>query len=147
MPEHHLEDLRLPFFLWLRLITGQKLATLHRHHLGVKARDARRDISIYSEGMPEASSDALTMKLLDTGTSPDGQAIRAEARSQVQKALDQMDPVDREVLVLRHFEELSNQQAAQILNIKEPGASLRYVRALERLREILKDVLSSGGAL
>ena len=65
-------------------------------------------------------------------------AMRAELTMQVQEALDEMEPQDREVLVLRHFEELSNQEAAQVLQISQSAAANRYIRALERLRKVFQ---------
>src|SRR5207253_3398536 len=130
----YLRDPRLPFFLWLRLVTGQKLALAHRQHLGVQARDAGREVSLYRGALPEASSAALAAQLLGKLTSPSQAALKAELKLRVQEALNSMDAIDREVLTLRHFEHLSNSESALVLGISEPAACNRYVRALERLR-------------
>jgi RNA polymerase sigma-70 factor (ECF subfamily) len=127
----------LPFFLWLRALTGQKLALAHRQHLGVQARAAGREVSLHRGALPEASSAALAAQLLGRLTSPSQAAMKAELRIRVQDALNSMDAMDREVLTLRHFEHLSNAEAALVLGIKESTACNRYVRALERLRGIL----------
>ena len=87
--------------------------------------------------MPEATSAALAAQLLGRLTRPSEAAVRAEAKIRLQEALNAMDPLDREVLALRHFEHLTNAEAAQVLGIKEAAAGKRYLRALERLREIL----------
>jgi RNA polymerase sigma-70 factor (ECF subfamily) len=127
----------LPFYLWLRSLTGQKLIDLHRHHLGAKMRDAGQEVSLYRGALPQASSVSLANQLLGRLTSPSRAAIRAETQIRVQEALNSMDPLDREVLVLRHFEMLSNDDTAQVLEISKKAASKRYIRALERLQDIL----------
>jgi RNA polymerase sigma-70 factor (ECF subfamily) len=133
----YVREPKIPFFLWLRLITGQKLALAHRHHLGVQARDAGREISLYRDAMPGASSAALAARLLGRLTSPSQAAAKAELKVRIQEALNSMDAIDREVLALRHFEQLSNCETAQVLGIRESAASNRYIRALDRLRGLL----------
>jgi RNA polymerase sigma-70 factor (ECF subfamily) len=133
----YLREPKLPFYLWLRLLTGQKLALTHRQHLGVQARDAGREVSLYRGAYPEASSAALAAQLLGHLTTPSQAALKAELKVRVQEALNSMSELDREVLALRHFEQLSNSEIAQVLGIKESTASNRYFRALERLRGIL----------
>jgi RNA polymerase sigma-70 factor (ECF subfamily) len=126
-----------PFFVWLRAVAGRKLADLHRHHLGVQGRDARREVSLYQGSLPGATSAALAAQLLGHLTRPSEAAVRAERKIQLQTALNAMDPIDREVLALRHFEQLTVSEAAAVLGIKEKAAGMRYVRALRRLKEIL----------
>jgi RNA polymerase sigma-70 factor (ECF subfamily) len=126
-----------PFFLWLRAVAGHKLADLHRHHLATKAWDARREVSFYPGPLSGTSSAALAAQLLGHLTRPSEAAIRAERKVQLQNALNGMDPVDREVLALRHFEQLTVAEAAAVLGIKPKAAGMRYVRALRRLKEIL----------
>ena len=127
-------DDRIPLFLWLRLLALQKLAELHRVHLGVKARDVGREISIFSGPLPQATSAVIAAQLLGKLTSPSQAAIRIETQLQVEERLNDMDELDREILVLRHFEKLSNQEAARVLNIKESAASNRFIRALKKLK-------------
>jgi RNA polymerase sigma-70 factor, ECF subfamily len=138
--EHLTDYLRrpaMPFFLWLRGIAGNKLLELHRRHLGTPMRDARREVALYRGALPGATSAALAAQLLGHQTRPSEAAVRAEAKIRLQEALNGMDPLDREVLALRHFEQLTNAEAARVLQIKEAAAGKRYLRALERLREIL----------
>jgi len=97
----------MPFFLWLRGITGNKLLEVHRHHLGTKMREAGREISIYRGTLPATTSAALAAQLLGHTTRPSEAAMRAEAKIRLQEALNSMDPLDQEVLALRHFEQLS----------------------------------------
>src|SRR5262245_55982255 len=130
----------LPFFLWLRLLTGRKLQALHRHHLGTQLRDAGREVSLHHGALPGVSSVSLAAQLLGRCTSPSQVAVRAELQLRVQEALNSMDPMDREVLALRHFEELSNAETAQVLGIGEAAASHRFVRALKRLKVILTSI-------
>jgi RNA polymerase sigma-70 factor (ECF subfamily) len=136
----YLRDPRLPFFLWLRFLTNQKLLELRRRHLGTQARDAAREISLYREALVPASSACLAAQLLGKMTAPLQAAIRAEMKLRLQEALNGMDPLDREVLALRHFEQLDNSETAQVLGISPSGASSRYLRALKRLKDILSEV-------
>ena len=131
-------------YVWLRFLTGQKLVDLARRHLGSKMRDAGREISLHRGGMPQASSVSLAAQLLGRYTSPSRAAIRAETQLRVQEALSSMDPIDREVLALRHFELLSNGEVAEVLGLSKAAASNRYVRALKRLKEILATVPGLG---
>jgi RNA polymerase sigma-70 factor (ECF subfamily) len=128
---------KLPPFLWLRLVVGERLINLHRHHLGAQMRDPAREVSLYRGAMPEASSAALAAQLLGRHTSPSEAAIRAERTLKIQEALNALDAIDREVLALRHFEQLSRSETAQVLGISEDAAAKRYVRALRRLKVIL----------
>jgi RNA polymerase sigma-70 factor (ECF subfamily) len=127
----------MPFFLWLRHITGQKLIVIHRQHLGAQMRDADREVSLYRGALPQASSASLAAQLLGRMTAASQAAVRAELQIRVQEALNSMDAIDREVLALRHFEMLSNAEAAEVLGLKKSAASNRYIRALERLKDIL----------
>jgi RNA polymerase sigma-70 factor, ECF subfamily len=128
----------MPLFLWLRLLTGQKLVDIHRQHLGAKMRDAGQEVSLYRGALPAASSVSLAAQLLGRLTAPSAAAMRAETQIRVQEALNSMDPIDREVLILRHFEMLSNEETAQVLELGKSAASNRYVRALKRLKSILQ---------
>ena len=130
----------MPFYLWVRLLTGQKLVDLHRKHLGAKMRDAGLEVSLHQGGQLRASSGSLAELLLGRLTSASRAAIRVETQLRVQEALNGMDPIDREVLVLRHFEDLSNAEVACVLHIQESAASKRYLRALKRLKEILSSL-------
>jgi RNA polymerase sigma-70 factor, ECF subfamily len=129
---------RLPFYLWLRLEVGQKLVDVHRFHLGTQMRDAGQEVSLYHGALPQVTSMSLAEQLLGRLTTASHAAMRAELKLRVQEALNGMDPQDREVLVLRHFEELTNAEAARVLGIKPTAAVNRYVRALRRLRDVFQ---------
>ena len=131
----------MPPFLWLRFLTMQRLVTLHRLQLGVKSREAVREVSLYAGPLPAADSRSLAAQLLGRLTTPSRAAIRAEIQIKMQEALNAMDPIDREVLALRHFEELNNNETAAVLGLHKAAASQRYVRALRRLKEILAPAL------
>jgi RNA polymerase sigma-70 factor (ECF subfamily) len=130
----------MPLFLWLRLLTGQRLLIAHRQHLHTKMRDVGQEVSLFRGALPQASSQSLAAQLLGRLTSPSLAAMRAEMQLRLQEALNDMDPLDREVLTLRHFEELSNGETARVLGIQKSAASNRYIRALQRLRKVLSGI-------
>ena len=136
----YLTDPKIPLFLWLRLVVGERLAKIHRDHLGAQVRDASREVSLYRGPMPAASSAALAAHLLGKQTSPTQAAVRAERLLRIQEALNALDPLDREILSLRHFEELTHAEAARVLDIQEAAAAKRYIRALKRLKVVLTDL-------
>ncbi len=137
--DEYLADPAMPFFLWLRHITGEKLIDAHRRHLLAQKRDATREVPVH--GVDSAvSCDSIAARLVGHLTSPSQAALREELRVVVQNALEQLDPMDREVLVLRHFEQLNTNECAAVLNIGASGASSRYVRALRRLQTVLAKV-------
>jgi RNA polymerase sigma-70 factor (ECF subfamily) len=133
----YLANRPLPFFLWLRHITGQKLIDAHRRHLGAQIRDAANEVSLHRGPMSAASSCSLAAQLLGRLTSPSQAAIKAETRLRVQEVLNGMDALDREILALRHFEQLTNSEVAATLEMNESTASSRYLRALKRLKKEL----------
>src|SRR5581483_10494215 len=120
--DEYAADPALPFFLWLRHLTGLKLAEVHRRHLGTQLRDADREVTLHRGGLPEADSASLAAQLLGTITSPSEAAVKAEQRLYVQEALNSMDPIDREVLALKHFEQLSTAEIAEVLGLSKAGA-------------------------
>jgi len=131
-------DRRMPVFLWMRLVAGQRLMQVHRRHLGTALRDAGREISLHHGELPQASSAALAAQLLGRITAASQAAIRAERQLLLQQTLNRMDPNDREIIALRHFEELSNGEAAHVLGLSKAAASKRYVRAMMRLQTVLE---------
>jgi RNA polymerase sigma-70 factor (ECF subfamily) len=137
---HFFENPEMPFFIWLRWIAGQRLVEVHRQHLGARMRDAGLEVSLHQGYPATASSTCLAAHLAGGLTSPSLAAIRGEMVAQLEAALERLDPIDREVLALRHFEELSNNEVAALLGIQKAAASKRYVRALERLKGALAEI-------
>lgn len=135
----YLQNPAAPFFLWLRQMAGLKLAEIHRRHLGTQMRDADRDLSIYRGALPAANSVSLAAQLLGQLTSPSEAAIKAEMRIRLQEVLDSMDPIDREIIALRHFEQLNSEETAEVLGMSKSAASSRYIRAIKRLRAMLAE--------
>ena len=127
---------RAPLFLWLRRVVTNKLLEVHRHHLGTRMRDAKREQALDAPPSDDTSA-ALCAHLTAGLTRPSTAAARGEVRTRLAAALAEIDPTDREVLALRHFEHLTSHEAAQVLGIQERAASKRYLRALERLKRIL----------
>ena len=144
LPEF-LERAGMPFALWLRLLTGRRLVELHRQHVGAAMRSAGQEVSL--EGWAFASAPSLAAQLVGHLTSPSQAASRAETAARLTSALETMDAIDREILVLRHFDELSNNEVATLLGLQKAAASNRYVRALRRLREILAGTEGLGGPI
>jgi RNA polymerase sigma-70 factor (ECF subfamily) len=138
--DEYIREPSVPFFLWLRHMTALKVAEVHRRHLGTQLRDADREVTLHRGGLPLADSVSLAAQLLGTLTTPSQAVIKAETRLLVQEALNSMDPIDREVLALKHFEQLSTTEIAAVLGLSKAGAGSRYLRAIKRLREILAQI-------
>jgi RNA polymerase sigma-70 factor (ECF subfamily) len=138
--KHYADSPATSPFIWLRMIVNQTLIDLHRQHLGAQRRDAAREVSLDGVPYAQTTSASVAIQLVGVFTSPSGAAMRADVLTLVQTAIEQMDPIDREVLALRHFEELSNSEVAEALGIEQKAASIRYIRALRRLKEILAQV-------
>ena len=130
----------VPLFLWLRGVVSNKLLEMHRHHLGAHMRDAKRDRPIDGPSRSDDTSAALCAHLTAGLTHASVAAVRGEVKARLAEALDTMDPTDREVLAMRHFEQLTNAEAAQVIGIQERAAAKRYLRALERLKQILSEM-------
>jgi RNA polymerase sigma-70 factor (ECF subfamily) len=130
----------MEFFLWLRVVVSQRLMRIHRQHLGAQVRDAAQELSLFSGPFPQASSVSLASRLMGRLTTASEAAMRAEVQLRLQDALNDLEPLDREIIALRNFEELSNREAAAVVGLTPAAASKRYIRALTRLQRSLKDV-------
>jgi RNA polymerase sigma-70 factor (ECF subfamily) len=130
-------------FVWIRLVVLQTLTDVHRKQLGAQMRDAYREVALPAGHWAPGTSASLAVNLAASLTSPSQAAIRDETSRQLEAAIESMSPVDREILALRHFEELSNQETAEVLGIEEKAASIRYVRAVKRLKDILASLPGS----
>ncbi len=129
-------------YLWLRAIAARHLNVVHRRHLKIQSRAVGREMSLAAPPFPCASSIGLASQLLGRISTPSQQAMRVELQMQVQDALNSLSAIDREILALRHFEMMTNGEVAQVLELSEAAASNRYVRALKRIREVMKDIES-----
>jgi len=138
--EEYAADPPMGFYIWLRWLTGERLLNAHRHHLGTQKRDAAQEVSLYRRAMPEACSVSIAQQLLGQLTSPTQAVARAELQLIVQDVLNSMDPIDREILVLRNFEQMSTSETAEALGIKRSTASKRYIAALKRLKQALSAI-------
>ena len=133
--QEYLDNPTMPLLLWLRFLTAQRLLAIHRTHLGAKKRDARLEqASQRSTQRVDVNSESLSIQLCGHLTSPSKAAMREETKTRVRSVIEKLEPIDREILSLRHFEELTNSEAALELEILPAAASRRYIRALERLR-------------
>jgi RNA polymerase sigma-70 factor (ECF subfamily) len=128
----YVQEPKAVFYVWLRGVVEERLMILQRHHLGAKCRAVTREVPL-----PPESSTALARQLLARGSTPSQKLIKHELQRQVQHALSELDADDREVILMRHFEGMSNMEVAQSLGIGESGSTMRYGRALRRLKEIL----------
>ncbi len=128
-----------PFFLWLREVAGRRIEAIHREHLADRPDDAAPEIRLYRGSLPEVTAASMAAQLLgDRGANQS--AVRADWLRQLQGALDALDPVDREVLALRHFEELTGDEAAAVLGLSRAALTVRYLQAAKRLNEVLASI-------
>jgi len=127
-------------FLWLRLVVGQTLSKIHRTHLQTESRTVLREAGSGRSDLWGNTSLCLSQRFIAHMTSPSQVAVKGELIGEVRQAIDGMSEMDQEVLALRHFEELTNQEVAIELGIKPKAASIRYMRALERLRGVLEQL-------
>ena len=143
--EHYVKQPFRSEFVWLRMIVHQCLIDTYRKHLGARMRDAGREVAIDGGRFTHTSAASMVIVLTGGLTSPSTAAMRAEQVDRVRDAIDGMGPLDSEVLAMRHFEEMTNQEVAEELGIEPKAASIRYVRALRRLREILGQLPAEEG--
>lgn len=143
--ERFLKNPEFPFFVWLRMQANQQVADLHRKHLQAEKRDARKEINLNARNqVSNQTSVQLAAHLVAQMTSPSRLIQRSEEIVALENSLNEMNDLDREVIALRHFEELSSNETAQVLGIQPAAASKRYVRALKRLQEIMANHGFSG---
>jgi RNA polymerase sigma-70 factor (ECF subfamily) len=142
--EEYVRDHPMPVFIWLRSLTARKLVDLHRHHIGAGKRSPAREVSLDRAWGPPSQTWAMAERLLGREPSPSHAAVQAEAKARIEAALERMEEMDREVIALRHFEQLSSREAAEVLGIRHDAARKRYLRAVEKLREVLVDLAEAG---
>ncbi len=136
--DSYLAKPEMPFFVWLRLEVSQRLLEIHRYHFGASKRDVRREVRVTKPDNGGGTSMALAAHIVAQMTSASALFQKAQQIEALEKTLSEMNELDREVIALRHFEELSNVEAAEVLRISTAAASKRYLRALKRLKEIMQ---------
>ena len=134
LPEYAKER-KIPFFLWLRLLTGQRLNQMQRMHLGAEKRTVYRELGLASFPEIDASDFNLASQLAGHFTSVDRTLIREEVQVKLMHAVQGLDANDRELLEMRHFEELSTPEIAAVLGLTRSGVLKRYTRAIRRLQQ------------
>jgi RNA polymerase sigma-70 factor (ECF subfamily) len=132
----YLEQEGMPFYLWLHWIAREKVLALHRRHLGAGKRTVQPEVPL----MPVNSSAELVSGLIGQLPSPSQELAKVELAERLRQALGQLDNDERDLILWRHFEQLSARDMAQLLQISEAAAGKRYIRAVERLRTILVDL-------
>ncbi len=127
---------RLPFYPWLRELAWEHLVRLHRRHIGAQRRSVTREEPVDLR-LSDESAVELARQLAASGSRPSGRMIRREVQERVRTALERLSPNDREILILRHLEQLEIAEIAEILKISPQAAMMRRLRAFERLRRLL----------
>jgi RNA polymerase sigma-70 factor (ECF subfamily) len=133
----YLEKPEMPFHLWLRHLAQDRIIDVHRRHRLAQCRSLDREESLQAVGADDLSAVDWAARLVDPTMTPASEAIRRELYRRITTAFLQLPEADREILLLRHQEQLSNQEAALALGLSEAAASMRYLRALRRLRTLL----------
>ncbi len=142
--ENYLKNPSMPFHLWLRHLAKDHIIDAHRKHRKAAKRSVDKEKPINSPIFSDASSVNLAYQLVADGATPQAQLIQAELEQRFQLAMAELSDEDREIILMRHFEQLSNQDLAKAFNITEPAASMRYLRALKKLRKKLTPIDESG---
>jgi RNA polymerase sigma-70 factor, ECF subfamily len=143
----YLHNPSMPFHLWLRQIARDHMIDQHRRHRVAAKRSLDRERPITSPRFADRSSVDLAAQLRDPGLTPAASALRAELGRRFQEAIARLEDDDREIILLRHFEQLSNSEAARSLNLSEPAAGMRHLRALRKLRVLLGETPSICGSI
>jgi RNA polymerase sigma-70 factor (ECF subfamily) len=134
----YLQKPDMPFHLWIRHIARDHVIDAHRKHRQAQRRSVDRERSIQPGIFADQSSIQLAAQFIDQELTPASAAVRQEIERRLQQAVSALDEEDRELILMRHFEQLSNQEIAKLLGLSEPAASMRYLRAVRRLRGLLE---------
>lgn len=127
----------MPFHLWLRHIAKDRIIDAHRRHRGSQKRSVDREQGLAVPGADDHSTMDLAAHLCDGELTPAAAATQRELAQRVEAAITELGEQDGEIIIMRHYEQLTNQEVAQALGLSEPAASMRYLRAVRRLREML----------
>jgi RNA polymerase sigma-70 factor (ECF subfamily) len=134
--DDYLRERRLPFFGWLRFLASERVLKAHRHHLSTQRRSVSRESRLPE--LSDASAMSFCSQFVADDTSPSNRMSRKEDMERVMSALEALSPRDREVLVMRHFEQLSTAEIAEAIGLTEAGVKARLLRALARIRGLMK---------
>jgi RNA polymerase sigma-70 factor (ECF subfamily) len=135
--QDYLQNPAMPFHLWLRHIAKDHVIDAHRKHHQAKKRGVDREQPLAQAGWAQQSSLDLAGQLVDQELTPASAAIRNELERRLHEALAQLDDDDRDMILMRHYEQLANQEVAAALGLTEAAASMRYLRAIRRLRDLM----------
>ena len=135
--QKYLQDPIMPFHLWLRQIAKDRIIDAHRRHRVSKKRSVDREQPAHLPGDMDHSSMALANQLVDGEVTPMAAATQRELAARVEQTIGELPEQDRDILLMRHYEFLSNQEVAEALGLSQPAASMRYLRAIRRMRELL----------
>ena len=139
----YLHEPNMPFHLWLRHIAKDHIIDAHRRHHQAQKRGVNREQPMHRPAWADRSSLDLAAQLLDQDLTPASAAIQQEMQRRLREAIAQLDEDDREVILMRHYEMLANQEVASSLGLTEAAASMRYLRAVRKLRDLLAPPQSS----
>ena len=134
---------QMPFHLWLRQIAQDRIIDAHRRHRGSAKRSVDKERPLAVPSADDRSTMDLAAQLCDRELTPAAAVAQAEMARCVERAISQLPDQDCEIIIMRHYEQLSNQEVAQALSLTEPAASMRYLRAIRRLRELMAEPPSS----
>lgn len=140
--QDYLQNPVMAFHLWIRQIAKDRIIDAHRRHRTSAKRSIDREQTLVAPGNTDRSTIELAGQLCDPQLTPAAAATQREIAQQIEKAVYRLPENDREIILMRHYEQLSNQEAAEALELTEPAASMRYLRALRRLREFLDEDMS-----
>jgi len=135
--QNYLENPQMSFHLWLRQIAKDRIIDAHRRHRGSAKRSVDREKPLAVQAADDHSTMQLLDQLRDPELTPAAAATQQEMARAVERSIAALGDQDAEIIIMRHYEQLSNQEIAQALGLTEPAASMRYLRAVRRLREML----------
>lgn len=142
----YLQNPQMPFHLWLRQLAQDQIVDMHRRHRGAQRRSIDREQSLASPEFNDQSGFDLMGQLADHELTPAAASIRKELEARFVAAVDELEDEDREIIVMRHFEQMGNSEVAQVLGVSAAAAGMRHLRALRKLRGILSDRPSASGS-
>ncbi len=137
--QNYLENPVMTFHLWLRQIAKDRIIDAHRRHRVSARRSVDREQEMAVPKGYDQSSILLANQLGDNELTPAAAALQKEMAARVEQAISEMDDSDSEIIIMRHYENLSNQEVAEALELTEPAASMRYLRAIRRLRSLMDE--------